>query len=152
MNVETAKIQYLSWLAQAYPLLYGRVVAIAQQKDMERGLSGLEGWLDTLVTAAVAVGGTLMAKKQADQAASLQKKQQAADLAATLLQVNTQRAQSGLPPVDANGRVIPGAQLPVPAALSSAIRTSAASVSNYLPWALGAGVALIGAAVVFRGR
>ena len=158
MTRDQAQAQYIAWLAREQPLVYERVVAVAKKSLIDRKLSGLgalSGWLDTLVTAAVAVGGTLIAKKQADQAASIQKKQQAADLQLALLNVNTQRAQAGLPPVDINGNVIPSKSLPAPASLKSSQlpdSPASASAANYLPWVLGAGAAALGLIWVSRGR
>ena len=158
MSKDRAKVLYLAWLARAQPLVYQRVVALANKSLLERRLAGLDhlnGWPDTLINAAIAVGGTLMAKKQADQAASLQKKQQAADLQLTLLQVNTQRAQAGLAPIDANGNLIPVKMLPIPATLNtSAVQSTLASggAPNYMLWAAGAIAALAGVFLVTRGR
>jgi uridylate kinase len=153
MKPSEAKELYLRWLAQAQPRLFERTLAVAKSQVR---LGSLAGWVDTLVNAAVAVGGTLLAKKQADQAASLKKKQQDADLQIQLLQLNTQRAQAGLAPVDINGKVIPSASLPQVAAISNpatAIAQASQKISATLPWIFG-GVATLVALylVVRRGR
>jgi hypothetical protein len=153
-KTDDAKKLFLAWLAREQPLVFARTVAVAKKTSLDRRLSGLgdlSGWLDTLVGAAVTVGGTLIAKKQADQAASLQKKQQASDLQLALLGVNTQRAQAGFPPVDINGNVIPSAALPMPAALNRSELLSA-STADYLPWVIGAGAVSLGVFLVIRGR
>lgn len=156
MSADEGKVLYLAWLAREQPLVYARVVAVAKKALLDRklsGLAGLSGWVDTLVNAAVAVGGTLLAKKQADQAANLQKKQQQADLQLQLLAVNTQRAQSGLPPVDINGNVIPQKSLPLPSTLNtSAVRATLDSGTNLTPWLIGGGLATVALVMVTRGR
>lgn len=156
MSKEEARSLYIAWLARENPRVYERVVAVAQKASLNRklaGLGALSGWLDTLVNAAVTVGGTLVAKKQADKAADLQKKQQAADLQLALLGVNTQRAQAGLPPVDINGKIIPSATLPAPAALNSpgaVVAQAAEKMSSALPWIFGGVGALLALYLVVR--
>lgn len=118
MNPDRARLDYLRWLSRYAPALY----AHAMSQNQRTGLSGL-GWINLVIQAVAAVGSAVMAKKQGDKAAKLQAKAIAADQAAqeaarkdalkvALLDINTKRAQAGLPPVDADGKVIPSAQLP----------------------------------------
>lgn len=117
MNPDRARLDYLRWLSRYSPKLYA--LAMNQPRS---GLSGL-GWINLVIQAVAAVGSAIMSKKQGDKAAKLQAKAIAADQAAqeaarkdalkvALLDINTKRAQSGLPPVDENGKVIGAAQLP----------------------------------------
>ncbi len=124
MNPDVARLNYLRWLSRFDPKLYR--VAMIQPKT---GLSGL-GWINLVIQAVAAVGTAVMQKKQGDKAAKLQSKAIAADQAAqeaarkdalkvALLDINTKRAQAGLPPVDENGKTIGAAQLPpVPSSLA----------------------------------
>lgn len=113
MNKNEARELFFRWLAVNNPALYAPVAT--QLKSAQR-LAGLDGWADTLVSALTTVGTAYVAKKTADKQLSAQKKAADADrataLQAELLNVNLQRAQAGLPPVDANGRVVASASLP----------------------------------------
>ena len=125
MNADAAQLSYLRWLSEAAPLLFQRAVAKVNEKG---GLSDL-GWIQAVVQLVTTAASVVMAKKQQDKQIDLQKKaQKLADaetlrvqneLANTLVQVNTARAQKGLPPVDQNGNVIPGSALPMPNALQN---------------------------------
>lgn len=117
MNPDVARLDYLRWLSRFDPKLYKRATAPAHA-----GLSGL-GWINFVVQAVAMVGSAVMAKKQAKKQDALAKKALAAESAAAeaarkdamkvaLLDINTKRAQTGLPPVDENGKVIGFAQLP----------------------------------------
>lgn len=85
------------------------------------------GWINFVVQAVAAVGSAVLAKKQKKKAEALQKKANAAaaleaeklekETTATLLQVNTLRAQRGLPPINERGEIIGASSLPIPPAL-----------------------------------
>lgn len=126
-----AQIGYLKWLASRHPALYRRAV---NNVPTDITLGSL-GWINFVVQAIATVGSAVVAKKQVDKQVSLQKKalalsdaqaaqdrDQAAKLA--LLEVNTKRAQAGLPPVDLSGNVINTAVLPTPSALAPYTSTS----------------------------
>lgn len=152
MNADRARLDFLRWLSAFDPALYRR--AMAQPRS---GLSGL-GWINLVIQAVAAVGSAVMAKKQGDKAAKLQAKAIAADQAAqeaarkdalkvALLDINTTRARAGLPPVDADGKVIGQAQLPpAPANLAPLYAQTGAKVptesSSNLPIFLALGAAL----------
>lgn len=148
MNSTEARIRYLRWLSVADPNL---LAAAAAKSGKQLGdYDTLEGWADTLVSAAVTVAGTVLAKKQADAQLALQRQQMKADAAAAdaarqdalrvaLLQTNTDRAARGLPPVDANGVVITSSQLPQ---LSASQLSPTYATSSGVPawmWIAGAG-------------
>lgn len=149
MNPDVARLDFLRWLSRFDPKLYAK--ATAQPKS---GLSGL-GWINFVVQAVAMVGGAVMQKKQAKKQEALQKKALAAEVASqeaarkdamkvALLDINTKRAQSGLPPVDENGKVIGAAQLPpAPANLAPYYQQAGAPVpvagANNLPLYLGIG-------------
>lgn len=126
MREERNQVAFLRWLARDHPELYGKALRVA--RNASAGL-GRMGWIQAVVQAVAAVGSAVVQKKQIDKQVSLQKKalelsdaqaaaerEQAAKLA--LLEVNTKRAQAGLPPVDMTGAVIPSAALPNPSALA----------------------------------
>jgi hypothetical protein len=164
MNKEQARIDFLRWLSRADPQIFALSVGRAEDKaamgDYDENLSG---WVDTLVSSVAAVGGALLAKKQSDANIKAQKAQLAAESAAAeaaradqlrlaLIQTNTERALRGLPPVDINGNVIPGAQLPQIPQTQLAANSSGGQAVQYLPapgifeqvpvwaWIAGAGV------------
>lgn len=154
MNADRARLDYLRWLSRFAPKLYAD--AMRQERS---GLSGL-GWINLVIQAVAAVGSAVMAKKQGDKAAKLQAKAIAADqagqeaarrdaLKVALLDINTKRAQSGLPPVDADGKVIGQAQLPpAPANLAPLYAQAGATVpvaseSSNLPIYLALGAAAL---------
>lgn len=146
MNVNSSKVLFLRWLSRAEPALYRRVMNDSRAKGLGTlGTLGSLGWVETVINAVAQVGSAILAKKQTDKQVSLQKKQlqdaqaeRDAALKAQLLQVNYQRAQSGLPPVDMNGNPIPSQSLPVPTELTGA-QVSKAVATDYLPWLIGAG-------------
>lgn len=163
MNADVARLDYLRWLSRFDPKLYREVTRPQAVK------LGNLGWINFVVQAVVAAGGAVMAKKQADKQAKLQKKAIAADQAAqeaarkdamkvALLDINTKRAQAGLPPVDENGKVIGQAELPpAPSNLAPYYSQSGVAVpvagSNNLPLYLGAGVVGLGLLYfLLRGR
>ncbi len=128
MNADANQLAYLKWLAIAHPDIYRKVVARAKAISRNAGLGEL-GWINFVVQAIATVGSTLLQKKQIDKQVALQKKalalsdaQAAADreqaVKFKLLEVNTTRAQNGLPPVDILGKVIPSGSLPTPSALA----------------------------------
>lgn len=143
---DAAQVLYLKWLKVHHPDVWQG--AVNANPGTREGL----GWVVALVNAVVAAGSLVMAKKQAAKQLSLQKKAMAADAAAqeaarqdalklALLDVNTKRAQAGLPPVDENNRVLTDTR---------AIANAGAKVANYLPYVLIGGAALI--AIVFIRR
>lgn len=146
MNADTAQVDYLRWLSAAAPSVFDRV------KDTFPTMLGELGWIQAVVQVVAAIGSAVMAKKQQDKQNKLQKKAQAAadaetariekELASTLVQVNTARAQRGQPPVDAKGNVIASATLPMPSQLSSYYGQSSGVSTNTLLVA-GAGVAAV---------
>ncbi len=161
MNPDVARLDFLRWLSRFDPKMY----ALATRPQVV-GLSGL-GWINFVVQAVAAVGGAVMAKKQAKKAEALQKKALAAQIAESeaarkdalkvaLLDVNTKRAQAGLPPVDENGKVIGQAQLPAaPANLAPYYQTAGAPVpvagASNMPLYLGLGaLGLLGAFLLLR--
>lgn len=122
MNAETNRLAFFRWLAKTHPGIYAPAAPMLAKGP---GLSGLGGWADTIVNALATVGSAVLAKKVADKQVSAQTKADSAAradaLAAQLLQINFQRAQAGLPPVDANGNVIPGSSLPPLPSVSQAV-------------------------------
>lgn len=156
MNANTARVNYLRWLSQADPALYRRAIAAGRSYEAV-GLGEL-GWINLVLQAVGIAAGAVTQKKAIDKQASLAKSQLKADVAARaadreaqlkvqLLEVNTERARAGLPPVDITGKVIPGSALPVPAALASIVpktlqaATWIPGVPNYVT-AIGGAVAL----------
>lgn len=123
MNATENRILYLRWLRAAQPSAY------AQAMRALRGDGRLGADWSSIIGAVTSAAGAVMQKKQQDKQFALQKKQMEIDAeaqkAATLLTVNTQRAQAGLPPVDINGNVIPGSQLP---AATSVLQQAGAAV------------------------
>jgi hypothetical protein len=129
MNTTRAQVGYLKWLAIEHPAIYRRVATnAATDITMLRGLGSL-GWINFLIQAIATAGSAVMGKKAVDKQVALQKKslalsdaQAAADrdqaFKMKLLEVNTTRAQSGLPPVDASGKVINIDALPAPPSLA----------------------------------
>jgi len=125
MNPDLARLDFLRWLSRYDPKTY----RLAIRPQGATGLGAL-GWINFVIQAVAAVGSAVVAKKQGDKQAKLQKQAIAADqlaqesarkdsLKIALLDINTKRAQAGLPPVDENGKVIGQAQLPAaPAALA----------------------------------
>lgn len=147
---DIARVQFLRWVAAAHPEVYRRVaVKFAPGQKL-----GELGFIQAIVQAVLAVGSTVLAKKQNDKALKLQKQQLAQDAAAlaadreqalklALLDTNTKRAQAGLPPVDINGKIIGGALLPMPSALApiaQSLGMSSASIGY---------IAAAGAAAIF---
>lgn len=151
MNAQNAQVLFFRWLAQNHPRVYAPVA----RKLALGSLGDLSGWVDTLVSAIATVGTAVLAKKQSDKQLSAQKKADAqarADaIQAQLLDINLQRAQAGLPPVDANGNVIPAAALPTlptpqaayAAAQSSALSRSGSFLDSVPSWAWIAGGAVV---------
>jgi len=117
---DSAQLLYLRWLAQRHPTVFDRAVAPVAN------LGGL-GWINFVVQAVAAVGSAVLAKKQKKKAAKIAQQTAAAEAlefekiqketTATLLQVNTLRAQRGLPPINERGEIIGGASLPIPSQL-----------------------------------
>jgi len=159
MNRDEAQLRYLRWLSRADPQMYSLAMAHgnAALGDYEEGL---QGWADTIVNAAVAVGGALLAKKQSDAQVALQKKQMQADALAAeaarqdtlklaLIDINTKRAAQGQPPVDANGQIIPSNQLPILSSLPAVAGTSQYRQQSFFEsvptwaWLAGAGVIVL---------
>lgn len=151
MNAQNAQVLFFRWLAKTHPRVYAPVA----RKLALGSLGDLAGWVDTLVSALATVGTAVIAKKQADKTISAQKAADAqarADaIKSELLQINLQRAQQGLPPVDQNGNVIPQSALPTlptPQAAYAAANAASTrdSVSNFFSsvptwaWIAGAGV------------
>jgi hypothetical protein len=90
---------------------------------------GQLGWINFLVQAIATVGSAVMQKKQIDKQVDLQKKAlKVSDAQATadrtqaakfkLLEVNTARAQAGLPPVDLAGNLVNTDALRMPITLA----------------------------------
>lgn len=153
MNAQNAQVLFFRWLAKTHPTVYAPVA----RKLALGSLGDLAGWVDTLVTALATVGTAVIAKKQADKQISAQKAADAqarADAIKTeLLNINLQRAQAGLPPVDQNGNVIPASALPTlptpqaayAAANSAATRDSVSNFFSSVPtwaWVAAGGVVL----------
>lgn len=140
MTPTHAQIAYLKWLNARHPALYRKAV-----KSAPRDITlGSLGWINFVVQAIATVGSAVLGKKQVDKQVALQKKAlalsdaqasadrtQAAELA--LLEVNTKRAQAGLPPVDLTGKVVNTAVLPTPSALAPYTATRAATIIPGVP-------------------
>jgi hypothetical protein len=147
MNVRQNRELFFRWLAKNHPVLYAPV---AREVSGAPGMGAL-GWVDSLINAIAQVGGAVMAKKAADKQSDAAKKQAANDAAARadalkveLLNINLQRAQAGLPPVDEYGRVLQSAQvpaLPSPAHAAQVAQSYAAYASINWPIVAGAGAA-----------
>jgi hypothetical protein len=157
MTKDQAQINFLRWVAVAHPDLYARVA----QKHLTTARLGSLGWIQ-IVNAVLQLGSAALQKKQADDQLKLQKKtlkvqdeQLAADranaLKIALLDINAKRAANGLGPVDLQGNLIQSQSLPMPSALAPYAK-AAGVASNYAPWLIGGGVALIGLFLVIRGR
>lgn len=153
MKTEDSRVLFFRWLAANHPRIY---LPVAKQLAAHAALGDLEGWADTLVSALATVATAVVAKKTADRQMDAQKKQllseqaqRDAELKATLLSINLQRAQSGLPPVDANGNVVAASSLPGLPSQTQAVRAASndsATVFGLPLWALAlvaGGVALI---------
>lgn len=125
----TAKNQvaFLKWLNHEHPAIYRKTMRSLPTDVRLKGLGSL-GWINFLVQAVATVGSAVLGKKQVDKQVALQKKalalsdaQAAADRTQAaqleLLEVNTKRAQAGLPPVDLSGKVVNTGPLPTPSAL-----------------------------------
>jgi len=144
---DRAQVTYLRWLAKEHPEVFRKFAA----PSLKSNLNGL-GWIAALANAVLQVGSAVLQKKQTDKAFKIQKatiavEQQQADaeraqqFKLALLDVNTKRAQAGLPPVDANGNPIASATLPTPSALAP-FASVGKTVSSWGPWVLGGGVVL----------
>lgn len=153
---DRAQVTYLRWLAKEHPETFHKIAA----PSLRSNLNGL-GWIAALANAVLQVGSAVLQKKQNDKAFKLQKQtlavqdaQVAADRAQSfklaLLDVNTKRAQAGLPPVDAQGNPIASQTLPMPSALAPFANVGA-TVSKWGPWILGGGV-LLAAVFFWRNR
>lgn len=153
---DRARITYLRWLAKEHPTTFANIAAPA----LKSNLSGL-GWIAAVVNAVAQVGSAVVQKKQNDKAFSLQKKtlaaqdaQVAAERAQSfklaLLDVNTKRAQAGLPPVDSQGNPISPTTLPTPSVLAP-FASAGTAVSKWGPWILGGGV-VVAALFFWRNR
>lgn len=138
---DQAQINFLRWLSAYSPGFYSEVV----RRATPRGL----GWINFVVQGVAAAGSLVMQKKQSDKAVKLQKQALAASSAQAaadreqatklaLIEVNTKRAQAGLGPVDINGTLILGAQLPTVPGLS----VSALVKPSVLPWVIIGGVGI----------
>lgn len=161
MNTEANRIAYLRWLYVAHPDIYYRAIGTAKSTNGLRGL----GWINLVVQAVGIAAGAAAQKKAIDKQASLAKKQLAADAAQlnadreaqvklALLQTNTERAKSGLPPVDINGVVIPGSALPTPPTLAPLVAATGQPLApTILPgvpdWLTYGGGALLGLGLLF---
>ena len=149
MNATDNRTRFFLWLSRSHPGIYAQVAN-------ELRAARLGGWADTIVNAIATVGTAVMAKKQADKQISAQKKAddaaRADQLKTALLQVNLQRAQANLPPVDANGQVIPQASLP--AVLPTQAQAYAAADRQEffaaVPWYVWAGGAAVVALLLLR--
>lgn len=166
MNAEENQVTYLKWLAVAHPDIYRDVM---QQLTLAEPLGDLGelGWINLVIQAVGIAAGAAMQKKQIDKQAGLAKKQlatEAAQMAAdrdqaaklALLEVNTKRAQAGLPPVDITGKVIGAATLPTPSALvpyagGPTASTLIPGVPNYVTYG-GAALALVAVVMMMRRR
>jgi hypothetical protein len=150
MNADQNRVTYLKWLAVAHPDVYRKAMAGANNLDEELGELG---WINLVIQGVAIAAGAVAQKKQIDKTVALQKKallQQDAqaskdrDAAAQLhlLDVNTERAKAGLPPVDITGKVIAGASLPTPRALAPYDANPPPSlipgVHNYVTYGAGA--------------
>lgn len=142
MNRDANQVAYLRWLSDAHPDLYRRAMAGANARKAA-GLGQL-GWLNFVIQAIGIAAEGIQQKKAIDTQAKIASKQLAADAAAlnadreqqlklALLDTNTRRAQSGLPPVDINGVVIPGSALPTPAALKPLVASTGAPSDSFIP-------------------
>lgn len=160
MSAQENQVTYMRWLAVHHPALYNDAIRNAVASEISaRQLGYLDedeqlGWINFVVQAVATVGSAVIGKKQIDKQVGVQKKalalsdaQASADRAQAaqikLLEVNTDRAQRNLPPVDIRGVVINPASLPLPAALrpySTASATWLPGVPNYVT--IGAGGAL----------
>ena len=156
---DRAQLNFLRWLSVHDPQLYARVI----EKNFNGNALGALGWIVALANALIQVGGAVLQKKQADKEFSLQKKTlavqdaqaaaaRADQLKLALLDINQQRANKGLGPVDINGNLIPSQALPTPNALAAMTKAAGADSANYLPWLIGGGAALVGLFLVTRGR
>ena len=147
MNVRQNRVLFFRWLAANHPKLYAPVAReVADVPAM-----GALGWVDTLINAIAQVGGAVMAKKAADKNAKTASKAAESEAAARadalkteLLNINLQRAQAGLPPVDEYGRVIQSAQVPALPTVAQAVQ--AAQGPN---WYIIGGAAALGLLAVF---
>lgn len=159
MKANAAQVNFLRWVAAVDPKLYHEKVSTLRPPE---GLGEL-GWINFVVQAAVAVGSAVAAKrkkkkaeKAAKKAAALQAKEDAAAAAEAqrlqLIQINAQRAQAGMMPVNSGGQLINTAILPMPPELrtyGTSIRASAPAV-NYTPFLIAGGaLALV---IVLRNR
>ena len=144
MSATRNQVSYLKWLAYKYPAIYRRAVANIPTDVRLNGGLGSMGWINFVVQAIATVGSAVLGKKQVDKQVAVQKKalqlqdaQAALDraqaLQVELLEVNTKRAQAGLPPVDAAGKVINTAKLPTPTALAPYTQTTAATLIPGVP-------------------
>lgn len=153
MKAEDSRVLFFRWLAANHPRIY---LPVAKQLSSHAALGSLEGWGDALVSALATVATAVVAKKTADKQMDAQKKQllseqaqRDAELKATLLSINLQRAQSGLPPVDLNGNVVAASSLPGLPTQTQAVRAASSDAGTIfgLPtWALAlaaGGIALI---------
>jgi hypothetical protein len=142
MNVNDNRMLFLRWVAKTHPQIFAQTSALVTRENL---LGELSGWGEAIVAAIGTIGSTLIAKKAADSKNSAEAKANAANNAAALqtqlLQVNLQRAQAGQPPVDINGKVIPGASLPIPQPLQSYYGGSNNPMSSIDPMWLALGAA-----------
>lgn len=156
MTADQAQVTYLKWLNIAHPEIFSKVMARLSVGGIDQ--LGELGWINFVIQAVAMAGSAVMQKKQIDKQVALAKQQIAAsDRQATadreaqtklaLLEVNTKRAQAGLPPVDITGKVIGAATLPTPNALAPYVGgptdTLIPGVPNYVTYG-GAGLALVG--------
>lgn len=156
MNTDRAQLDYLRWLSGHAPALFERL------KPRFKSSLGDLGWIQAIVQVVAAVGSAVMAKNQQKKQEKAQKKAQAEmnaesarvakELADTLVQVNTQRAQRGLPPVDAQGNVIASAALPMPGALANFFGPQGQVIgSSFNPmWILAGAGALVAVVLIAR--
>lgn len=148
MNVRQNRELFFRWLAANHPKLYAPVAAEVSAAPA----MGELGWVDSLINALAQVGGAVMAKKVADKNAKTASKEAAAaradSLKSELLNINFQRAQAGLPPVDEYGRVLTSAQ--VPGLPTTAQAYQAAQGPNWLVIGGAAGLALLALVLLKR--
>lgn len=139
MTPEQNRVTYLKWLAKAHPDVYRKTIVAAQRME-QKSVLGRLGWINFVIQAVAMAGSAVMQKKQIDKQANAQKKallsaeqQAAADreiqAKLALLDTNTKRAQSGLPPVDLNGKIIGPTTLPTPPSLAPYAKAAGVSGS-----------------------
>lgn len=152
MSKQENQVLYMRWLAKNHPALYVDAVQKSQLAEAQaQALGYLDegeglGWINFLVQAIATVGSAVVGKKQVDKQVALQKKALAlSDAQATadrvqaaqlkLLEVNTDRVQRGLPPVNLQGQPVAASSLPLPNALKPYTTASAPIIPGVPDWA-----------------